>query len=112
MRVKMSKLPPPAPTTMRNRPLPYYHPNCRTPRHWKFTQDHRTTRPPPSIWLIVGQGPTAVAVGAGCFDIFTLIFLLSPLSPSLLETVRYRLKFCLKGSLNPKQTNKQSINQA
>ena len=31
----------------RNKPLPYYHPNCRTPRHWKFTQDHRTTRPPP-----------------------------------------------------------------
>ena len=30
----------------RNRPLPYYHPICRTPRHWKFTQDHRTTRPP------------------------------------------------------------------
>ena len=30
----------------RSRPLPYYHPNCRTPRHWKFTQDHRTTRPP------------------------------------------------------------------
>ena len=24
-----------------NRPLPYYHPTCRTPRHWKFTQDHR-----------------------------------------------------------------------
>ena len=34
----------------RNRPLPYYHPNCRTPRHWKFTQDHRTTRPPPWKW--------------------------------------------------------------
>ena len=29
----------------RKRPLPYYHPNCRTPRHWKFTQDHRTTPP-------------------------------------------------------------------
>ena len=29
-----------------NRPLPYYHPNCRTPRHWKLTQHHRTTRPP------------------------------------------------------------------
>ena len=29
----------------RNRPLSYYHQNCRTPRHWKFTQDHRTTRP-------------------------------------------------------------------
>ena len=31
----------------RNRPLPYYQSNFRTPRHWKFTQDHRTTRPPP-----------------------------------------------------------------
>ena len=31
----------------RNRPLPYSNPNCRTPRHWKFTQHHRTTRPPP-----------------------------------------------------------------
>ena len=38
----------------RNRPLPYYQPNCRTPRHGKFTQNLRTTRPPP-IWIIVGQ---------------------------------------------------------
>ena len=30
-----------------NRPLPYYHPKCRMPRHWTFTQDHRTTQPPP-----------------------------------------------------------------
>ena len=30
----------------RNRPLPCYHPNCRTPRHWKFTQNHRITQPP------------------------------------------------------------------
>ena len=30
-----------------SRPLPYYNPNCRTPRHWKFIQDHRTTRTPP-----------------------------------------------------------------
>ena len=29
-----------------SRPLPYCNPNCRTPRHWKFTQHHRTTRPP------------------------------------------------------------------
>ena len=29
-----------------NRPLPYCNQNCRTPRHWKFTQHHRTTRPP------------------------------------------------------------------
>ena len=27
----------------RSRPLPYCNPNCRTPRHWKFTQHHRTT---------------------------------------------------------------------
>ena len=31
----------------RSRPLPYCNPNCRTPRHWKFTQHHRTDRPPP-----------------------------------------------------------------
>ena len=30
-----------------SRPLPYCNPNCRTPRHRKFTQHHRTTRPPP-----------------------------------------------------------------
>ena len=34
----------------------------------------------PTIWITVGQGPTALTVGAGggCLDIFTLIFL--PLS--------------------------------
>ena len=55
----------------------------------------------------VGQGPTALAVGAGggCLDIFTLIYPFSPLSPSLWETARYRLKYCLKGPLNPKTTN-------
>ena len=26
-----------------------------------------------TIWIIVGQGPTVLAVGAGCLDIFTLI---------------------------------------
>ena len=33
----------------RNRPLPYCNQKCRTPRHWKVTQHHRTTRPPPSL---------------------------------------------------------------
>ena len=53
----------------------------------------------------VEQGPTALAVSAdgGCLDIFTLIYPFSPLSPSLWETARYRLKYCLKGPLNPKQ---------
>ena len=30
----------------RKRPLPNFNQNCRTPRHWKFTQHNRTTRPP------------------------------------------------------------------
>ena len=35
----------------------------------------------PTIWITVGQGPTALAVGAGrgCLDIFTLIYPFSPL---------------------------------
>ena len=56
----------------------------------------------PTIWITVGQGPTAFAVGAGCLDIFTLIYPFPPLSPSLWETARFRLKYCLKGPLNPK----------
>ena len=65
----------------------------------------------PTIWITVGQGPTALTVGAGggCLDIFTLIYPFSPLSPSLWETARYRLKYCLKGPLNPKQPNKPNL---
>ena len=61
----------------------------------------------PTIWITVGQGPTALALGAGggCLDNFTLIYPFYPLSPSLWETARYRLKYCLKGPLNPKPTN-------
>ena len=57
------------------------------------------------VWMIVGQGPIALVVGAGwgCLDIFSLICLFCFLSPSLWETARYRLKYCLKGPLNPKQ---------
>ena len=56
----------------------------------------------PTIWMIVGQGPIALAVGAGggCLDIFTLLypffsFSLSlgapshhPTTPSLLNLVK------------------------
>ena len=61
----------------------------------------------PTIWITVGQGPIALAVGAGggCLDIFTLVYPFFPHSPSLWETARYRLKYCLKGPLNPKTTN-------
>ena len=59
----------------------------------------------PTILITIGQRPTALAVGAGggCLD----ILLSSILSPSLWETVRYRLKYCLKEPLNPKQPTNQ-----
>ena len=52
----------------------------------------------PIVWMIVGQGPIVLAAGAGggCLDIFSLIHLFSFQSPSLWETARYRLKYCLK----------------
>ena len=39
----------------------------------------------PTIWITVGQGPTALAVGAsgGCLDIFALIYPSFHLSPSV-----------------------------
>ena len=66
----------------------------------------------PTIWITVGQGPTALTVGAGggCLDIFTLICPFSPLSLSLFgRRVRYRLKYCLKGPLYPKQPTTNQI---
>ena len=39
----------------------------------------------PTIWITIGHGPTALAVGAGggCLDIFTLIYPFSSFSLSL-----------------------------
>ena len=48
-----------------------------------------------------GQGLT-VPSGVG------LICPIPELHPSLWEMARYRLKYCLKGSLNPKQPNNPS----
>ena len=58
----------------------------------------------PTIWITVRQEPIALAVGAGGggLDIFTLIYPFSSFS------LRYRLKYCLKGPLNP---NNQPTNQ-
>ena len=57
----------------------------------------------PLIWILVGQGPTALAVGAGWVvltfflsSIFSLFFL------PLWEICQYRLKYCHKGPANPK----------
>ena len=65
----------------------------------------------PAIRITVGQGPTALTVGAdgGCLYIFILVYPFSPLSPSLWETARYRLKYYLKGPLNTKQPTNQPI---
>ena len=62
----------------------------------------------PTILNIVGQ----VGAGGGCFDIFTLIYPFSSLFPPLWETARYRLKYCLKGPLNPKQPTQPKGNKA
>ena len=63
------------------------------------------------ICITVWQGPSALAVGTGrgCLDIFTLVYHFSFLSPSPLETAQYRLKYCLKGPVSPKQSIIQSI---
>ena len=63
----------------------------------------------PTISITVGQGPTALALGAGggCLNVFTLIYPFSPLSHSLWDTARYRLKNCLKRPLTPKQPTNQ-----
>ena len=68
----------------------------------------------PTIRITEGQRPTVLAVGAGggCLGIFTLIYPFFPLSPSLWETARYRLKYCLKGPLSPKQPTNQLISQS
>ena len=63
-----------------------------------------------TIWVIVGQGPIPLAVGAGgsCLNIFTLLYLFSPVRQSksgrLPEIGREH-----KWSLNPKQPTNQKI---
>ena len=59
----MSKQPPPAPTASAVGPCPTLIQNSRTPRHWKFTQHHRTTRPPPGpdgIVTVIQKTPVAL----------------------------------------------------
>ena len=47
--------------------------------------------------------------GGGLFGHLSLVYHFSPLSPSLWEKALYRLKYCLKGPLNPKQPTYQTI---
>ena len=67
----------------------------------------------PTIWITVGQGPTALVVGAGGVFFWTFLLssvLFSLLSPFLWETARYRLKYCLERAVKPRTTN-QPTNQ-
>ena len=50
MRKKISTQLPPAPTASTVGPCPTLIQISRTPRHWKLTQHHRTTRPPQWGW--------------------------------------------------------------
>ena len=63
----------------------------------------------PTIWIIVGQGPTVLAVdaGGGCLDIFSIVYHFIFLTSSPWETARYRLKYCLKRPLSPNQLTNQ-----
>ena len=79
----MSKQPHPHLLQAQFRPLPYYH-----PRGWSggaMVLGKLPVPGRPTIWIKVGQGPIALAVGAGggCLDIFTLLYHFSPFSPSL-----------------------------
>ena len=64
----------------------------------------------PTVWITVAWAYcTCSRCGWGLFGLFfTLICPFSALSPSLWETARYRLKYCLKGPLNPKQPTNQT----
>ena len=55
--------------------------------------------------IITGQGLIVIAVWAGCLDIFSFAYHISPF-PSLTKTFRYRKKYCFEGPLNPKQATK------
>ena len=74
----------------------------------------------PTIWMIVGQGPIVLAVGGGgggggggvvwtfLLSAIFFSFLFLPLSGRRPD-IEYRLKYCLKGPLNPKQPTNQPI---
>ena len=63
----------------------------------------------PTIWITVGQGPIALAVGTGgglCLEIFTLIYPFCPLSPSLLGDGPIWTEIILsQRAVKPKTTN-------
>ena len=65
---------------------------------------------PPTVWITVGQGPTALAVGAGggCLDIFTLIYLFFSFSLSLGDGP-IKTEILSQRAVKPKTTNQPTI---
>ena len=59
----------------------------------------------PTILITVGHLQQVREGVVWTFFLSSIPSLFSILSPSLWETARYRLKYCLKGPLNPKPTN-------
>ena len=67
MREKMSKQPPPpAPTASTVGPCPTVTQIRRTPRHWKFSQHHRTTDYPLMDWQLVASYFTVKSMDIFC----------------------------------------------
>ena len=65
----------------------------------------------------VGQGYIVLVVGAGggYLEIYSLVYhndLDQFCALDVLKTARYRLKYCLKGPLNPKQSTNCALPQA
>ena len=121
----MSKQPPPAPTASTEGPCPTLSQISRTPRHWKFAQHHRTTRPPLERGERIDESKNVQTTPTRTYckcnrplpycnqncrtpRTGSLPSTIAPPDHSLLwETARYRQKYCLKGPLNPKQPTNQ-----
>ena len=66
---------------------------------WCWVNFQCAGRPTNLDWGRAGAYCVCSRCGWGLFGIFTLVYQFSFLSPSLWETARYRLKYCLKGPL-------------
>ena len=63
---------------------------------------------PTYYWRVMGQVPAVLTVDAGgVVWTFSLAYHLSFLPPSLCDTARYRMKYCLKGLSDPKHSTKR-----
>ena len=88
-REKMSKHPPPAPTASAIGPCPTISQISRTPRHWKFTQHLRTTRPPPNH----SQSVVDNDVKTGNGNVLKCISLYSSFSMKMILVLKHQMNW-------------------